>query len=116
MLARGRKTMKQGRCPLCLKDGKTLCESHLISEGIYKRAGENRVVMTPALFIVISNHVKDYLLCEECERKFGEAENYVLPMLWQNEKGFPLREKLRGSKLLGSGRSGSLVYSGPSAG
>ncbi len=108
--------MKQGRCALCLKDGKALCESHFIGEGIYRRTGEDRVVMTPEVFVSVSNQVKDHLLCQECEQTFGNAENYVIPLLRQGEKSFPLFEMLKASKPLCSGRDGSLVYSAPTAG
>ena len=108
--------MKQGRCALCLKEGKALCESHFISAGIYRRTGKDRVVMTPEVFLSVSNHVKDHLLCQECEQKFGDAENCVIPLLRQTENSFPLFEMLKASKPLCSGRSGSLVYSAPTAG
>lgn len=55
-------------------------------------------------------------MCPECEHRLGDAENYALPMLRQNETSFPLLEKLGATKPLGSGRSGSSVYSAPSAG
>lgn len=108
--------MKRGRCPLCSRDGMDLCNSHLISEGIYWRAGEDRVVMTPQIFLSISNHVKDYLLCRECEAKFGAAENYILPLVRQRGASFPLLDKLKASEALGSTANGSLVYSGPAVG
>jgi hypothetical protein len=72
--------------------------------------------MTPQIFVSISNQVKDYLLCEDCEHKVGNAENYVLPLVRQDEKSFPLLEKLRSSEPLGSGQTGSLVYSAPAVG
>src|SRR6266481_1047100 len=103
--------MKQGRCPLCTRDGMDLCNSHLISEGIYWRAGEDRVVMTPQIFVSISNQVKDYLLCRECEAKFGAAENHILPLVRQHDASFPFLEKLKASEPLGSTTNGSLVYS-----
>ena len=108
--------MKQGRCPLCLQDGKALCESHFIAEGINRRAGKGRVVMTPELFVAIQKPVKDYLLCKDCEQKFGRAEDYVISLLRQDESSFPLLERLTASKPLGSGKSGSLVYSATAAG
>src|SRR5580704_15161968 len=110
------KTMKKGRCALCLQDGKAICESHLIAEGIYWRAGEDRVVMTSQIFVSISNQVKDYLLCRECEAKFGAAENYILPLVRQHDASFPLLEKLKASEPLGPTVNGSLVYSGPAVG
>lgn len=108
--------MKRGRCPLCSRDGMDLCNSHLISEGIYWRAGEDRVVMTPQIFLSISNQVQDYLLCRECEAKFGAAENYILPLVRQHDASFPLLEKLKASEPLGPTANGSLVYSGPAVG
>jgi hypothetical protein len=108
--------MKRGRCPLCSRDGMDLCNSHLISEGIYWRAGEDRVVMTPQIFVSISNQVKDYLLCQACEAKFGAAESYILPLVRQHDASFPLLEKLKASEPLGPTANGSLVYSGPAVG
>jgi hypothetical protein len=108
--------MKRGRCPLCTRDGMDLCNSHLISEGIYWRAGEDRVVMTPQIFVSVSNQVKDYLLCPDCEKKFGEAENYVFPLIRQRDASFPLLERLKASAPLGPTTSGSQVYSGPAVG
>ena len=97
--------MKQGRCALCLKEGKALRKSHFIPAGIYRRTGKDRVVMTHEVFLSVSNHGKDHLLCQECEqKKFGDAENYVIPLLRQPENSFPLFEMLKGSKPLGSGR------------
>lgn len=108
--------MKQGRCALCQRDGMDLCESHLISEGIYWRAGEDRVVMTPEIFVSVSNQVKDYLLCRSCETKFGEAENYVLPLIRQRDTSFPLLEMLKASTPLGPTPNGSRVYSATAVG
>jgi hypothetical protein len=93
-----------------------LCNSHLISEGIYWRAGEDRIVMTPQIFVSVSNQLKDYLLCRDCERKFGEAENYVLPLIRQRDTTFPLLERLMASAPLGSTSNGSPVYSSSAVG
>jgi hypothetical protein len=108
--------MKRGRCALCQTDGIDLCDSHLISEGIYWRLGEDRIVMTPQIFVSVSNQVKDYLLCRKCEAKFGTAESYVLPLVWQRDASFPLLEKLKASKPIGPTTNGLLVYSGHAVG
>ena len=109
--------MTQGRCALCLKNGHLL-ESHFISKGIYRITARDSgpVVMTPDLFISTSMQVKDHLLCEVCEQRFGKTENYVIPLLWRGEKSFPLLAALKAAKPLGPGHSGSLVYSGPACG
>jgi hypothetical protein len=108
--------MNQGRCALCQRSGMDLCDSHLISEGVYWRAGEDRVVMTPEIFVSVSNQVTDYLLCPVCEAKLGAAENHVLPLVWQRDASFPLLEKLNANKPLGPTTNGSLVYSGSAEG
>jgi len=68
--------------------------------------------MTTQILVSASNHVKDYLLCLDCEKKFGEAENYALPLIRQRDTSFPLLEKLKAGIPLGQTQNGSLVYSG----
>jgi hypothetical protein len=96
--------MKQGRCALCLKD-KMIVESHCISAGIYRRLGQDAVVMTPEIFLTTSRQVKDYLLCQGCEQMFGDAEDYAIPLLFESQRQtFPLFSKLRTVTASGRGR------------
>lgn len=110
--------MKQGLCALCLKD-KELQDSHFINKALYriaKRRG-GPVVMTPGLFIEISNQLHDYLLCRQCEHSFNKnGEDYVMPLVKQDENDFPLLDKLKGSKRFGKLQNGSLVFSGLAVG
>ncbi|MGB7583448.1 MAG: hypothetical protein WBM11_01290 [Terriglobales bacterium] len=110
--------MTQGRCALCLKEER-LQDSHFISKALYRitRRRGGPVVMTPELFIAISDQLRDYLLCSTCEQLFSKnGEDYVVPLVKQDGNSFPLLEKLTGSTPFGKGVNGSAVFSGPAIG
>src|SRR2546425_7684790 len=88
--------MPVDKCRLCLLS-KDLQDSHFLSKALYKIARKRggSVVKTPELFIEISNQVHDYLLCRDCEQLFSKnGEDYVMPLVKQDERDFPLLKML----------------------
>jgi hypothetical protein len=84
-----------GICRLCLKE-RDLCESHVIPKALYptknqKSATITRETATPGR----SPHVKEHLLCRDCETKFTRnGESDVLKWLAPKVKNFPLADRL----------------------
>jgi hypothetical protein len=75
--------MKHGRCKLCLQE-KPLRKSHFIGKALYRIAGRRGgpVVTTPAIFFGISDQLRDYLLCGDCEHRFTtNGEDYVMRLV-----------------------------------
>jgi len=88
--------MPVGLCKLCLKT-KELRKSHFIGAGAYRMANRRggAVVMTPLLFVGTDSQIQEYVLCGDCEQLFSQrGEDYVTPLLCQDDKRFPLLEIL----------------------
>jgi hypothetical protein len=110
--------MERGTCRLCLK-GADLQDSHFLSKALYKIARKRggSVVKTPELFIQISNQVHDYLLCRDCEQLFTKnGEDYVMPLVKQNEGDFPLLKAVTEGVSLTKGPNHGSVYAGSELG
>jgi len=90
-----------GHCRLCLQN-RLLCDSHLMPRATYgllrspNRTNPNPVHITNGKDRVISSRqIKDYLLCEECERRFhSNGEDYVMANCYRGKNKFKLREAL----------------------
>lgn len=90
-----------GRCPMCLRDGQNIQDSHYLPKGAYKgfRApslkNPNPVVVTSTRMDQTSLQIHDYVLCWDCEQVLNKkGEDWVLPML-AGEEGFPLFNLLK---------------------
>src|SRR5579883_236588 len=93
--------MPVGICRLCLED-RELQDSHLYPRSLYKAlqnedgGNPNPVLLTTEKFVQKSGHIKDYVLCHDCEQRLNRyGENWVTRHAF-NGRDFPLREILRG--------------------
>jgi hypothetical protein len=91
--------VKHGKCKLCLED-KNLQASHFLPAGIFKSLLQPAVqsphpyFMSPTQTRETSQQMKDFLLCADCEQRFGKnGERWVLSQM-SRDSGFPLQEKL----------------------
>ncbi|HEY6252463.1 MAG TPA: hypothetical protein VI685_21110 [Candidatus Angelobacter sp.] len=111
--------MPIGQCKLCLLT-KELQDSHFINAALYRIANRRggAIVKTPELFIAISNQVHDYVLCRECEQLFSrKGEDYVMPLVKQDDNDFPLLKILtQGKPLAPTGPNNGTPFSGPATG
>jgi hypothetical protein len=82
--------MKTGECRLCL-EVRPLCESHVISEFLYKRIydSKHRIWIidpnNPEYIGTIFKGIWEPLLCEICERKLRDWENYASRVIYGPE-------------------------------
>ncbi len=84
------KKMKHGTCRLC-DDETSLCDSHIVSELFYKRAGVYDESHKMNLVTFEENDIKsdkelqkgerEYLLCRKCEDLFRDEETYFCTFL-----------------------------------
>jgi hypothetical protein len=84
--------MARGICKLCLLE-KELRKSHFVGAGLYRIANRRggAVVMTPLLFVGTDSQMQEYVLCGDCEQLFSKkGEDYVIPLLRQDDTRFPL--------------------------
>lgn len=91
---------KIGKCKLCHAE-KELCLSHLLPAAFYKRlrdhssANPNPVIINNKYGGQSSLQVRDYLLCEKCERLLSDkGEQYVIVSAFDGQK-FPLQAALK---------------------
>lgn len=94
----------RGVCRLCKKEA-ALCDSHLIPAAAYcllrapTRRNPNPVHVGPEKAFTSSRHVKDYLLCADCEQRFDKnGEKWTLSHCSQPNRSFPIREALLASQ------------------
>lgn len=82
-------------CRLCLEE-RELQESHVIPKWAYKRARDERftnpnpIIVSDGVAVQHSKQVKEFMLCVECEHKFGRRENYVAGITYQRDERAPL--------------------------
>lgn len=82
--------MKFGKCRLCLKE-RDLCESHIIPEFLYKAFYDDQHkfwVLDPEHEDRLGKRFKgiwEHLLCQGCERKFRDWEDYASRVLYGPE-------------------------------
>ncbi len=87
-----------GTCKLCRRNGIELQESHLLPANLYKKirrsegANNSLVVASKRSFRFTDKQISDYVLCGECERRFGEVENWMSRQCLQDDGSFPLRD------------------------
>ncbi|HMD71645.1 MAG TPA: hypothetical protein VKF41_09905 [Bryobacteraceae bacterium] len=85
-----------GTCRLCLEE-KDLFKSHFIPDALYPRGRqESRTITRDVVQPGRTKHIKEHLLCRECEDRFernGESE--VLKWLSPKAKTFALGDRLR---------------------
>jgi len=90
-----------GTCKLCRRNGIDLKDSHLLPANIYKKirrsegANNSLVVASKDSFRFTDKQISDYVLCGECEQRFGEVENWVSHQCLQDDGSFPLRDACR---------------------
>lgn len=93
--------METGICKLCLEH-KELQDSHLMPRSLYKKArgsgakgNQDPVVMTKKGGKQSSHQITDYVLCRDCEQRFGNnGEDYVMRLVTKQNGDFPLLEML----------------------
>lgn len=94
-----------GKCKLCKTSGVELQESHIIPKWAYKRlrdyspsAGNpNPIVITDGRAAQVSNQITEYLLCRNCEQRFGQVESYISEIAYSND-GTPIPLQILGIK------------------
>jgi hypothetical protein len=91
--------MPLGICKLCLQQ-KQIRRSHYLGAFLYRlsrqpgKGNPNPIVMTRNVAVPTSNQMRDYLLCDECERRFSEhGENWIARHVY-NGRAFPLLDRL----------------------
>jgi len=91
--------MRPGICSLCLQS-KDLVESHFVARSILKTLREesggnpNPVVTDAKIALQTSRQMKDELLCQECDNRFGQnGEEWVQANMYTTA-GFQIREAL----------------------
>jgi len=81
-----------GTCTLCREEYKELRNSHLIAQGLYP---EEAVIMNPTIALITDKQIASPLLCDACEQRFNKyGECWMLRQV-NNEKEFPLLERLK---------------------
>jgi hypothetical protein len=91
-----------GACGLCLQT-RTLRRSHFLPASLYRLArlaaqGKSRhpVAITAEGRMQTSRQAQEFLLCEECERRFNQnGENWTLRNCYRGRGVFRLRDHLR---------------------
>lgn len=87
-----------GTCRLCHQDKIELQDSHLLPANIYRKirrsegANNSMVVASKEVVRFTDKQISDYLLCRQCELRFGEVEGWVSHQSLQDDGSFPLRE------------------------
>ena len=90
--------MRTGECKLCLKI-RILQDSHYMPRAMYKvlrdskRKNPNPIFITNAKTATTSRQITDYVLCAECEQRFGKRESYVVSLIGKGNR-FPLRDRM----------------------
>ena len=95
--------MPIGTCALCRQPAVTIRDSHLLAAGFYRRVtGESGkpVLVNSRSIVETSERVKAHLLCDDCERRFKDWEDWVLAVCWRAPGDFPLLEVLAGAPTL----------------
>lgn len=91
--------MASYRCPLCQQDTDVaqLRKSHFIPAALYRPKNGSLRYGTRSASGKLTKHIKDFLLCSDCEQLLdqnGESE-VLLHIAPKKGKSFPLSEKLR---------------------
>ena len=88
---------KERQCKLCLQN-KKLVESHMMPRALYeaaRRPGNDTILISPEVVMPATRHVKDYLLCLDCENRLNrDGESWVLPRLATTHTRFPMYQAL----------------------
>ena len=89
--------MPTGMCPLC-KLEKEVVRSHWIPRGVYdyiRAPDEDPIIMTNQVVMFSGRHIKDYLLCHDCENILNAGgETWTIPLLADIDGRFPLHDIL----------------------
>lgn len=75
---------KIGTCKLCLKENVTLRDSHILPKWGYKMVKDGSkdfIHITSQKSHYTNREHKEYLLCHECEQRFGKGEDYIRNLL-----------------------------------
>src|ERR1700730_11339856 len=95
-----------GTCKLCRGKELELKDSHLLPANKYKKirrsegANNSLVIASKESFRFTDRQISDYVLCGECEQRFGEVENWVSRQCLQDDGSFPLRDAVVPQPLL----------------
>lgn len=79
---------------MCLRD-RDLQESHIVPAWAYKRARDERfsnpnpIIVSEGVAVQHSKQHKEFLLCRDCEREFGQREDYVARISFQRDERAP---------------------------
>lgn len=81
-----------GRCALCFQTGVRLLDSHILPKWTYRRArdpsgsdGVDPVMFRKGTVVQTSQQMREYLLCEVCERLLCDDEDYVARLAFQED-------------------------------
>jgi hypothetical protein len=90
-------SMTVGTCKLCLKENQELLKSHLMPSALYGSRKKELEVTTRSGTFMTKEHVKQYLLCRDCEQRFDQnGETHVLEIIApKNTKAFSLNDRMR---------------------
>mgnify|MGYP006441956355 CR=1 FL=1 len=82
---------KIGTCKLCQTENVILRDSHILPKWGYKMikdGSKDFIEITPQKSHYTNREHKEYLLCHECEQRFGKGENYIRNVLdrYYNQK------------------------------
>ena len=97
-----------GTCKLCHKDDVDLQDSHLIAQTFYRKirgsegADNSPVAVSKDSARFTNKQIHDYVLCTECEQRFGRAEDVVSRVCLQADGSFPLLKALVAQPRLGA--------------
>ena len=108
------------QCALCLKE-KLLCDSHLIPASIMRLMrtknlrNQNPIIVSDTLHYTTSKPCMDYLLCEECEKRFSTlGEQWVAQNCYRGKSSFKLQEALLRTSPVTTLPDGVILYRGGS--
>lgn len=91
-----------GTCRLCQTPNIELRDSHIIPGWAYERIRQQAAldsystnknplrVKENGIAVQVSNEIKEYMLCDACEQKFGIQENWFKQLTEPETDGLPL--------------------------
>ena len=97
-----------GTCKLCHKNDVDLQDSHLIAQTFYRKirrsegANNSLVAISKDSVRFTDEQIHDYVLCAECEQRFGQVEDWVSRRCLQADGSFQLRDVLVAQARLGN--------------
>jgi hypothetical protein len=87
--------MVKGQCKLCLRQNVDLQRSHFLGKALYRlnREAGQPIIGTPELIAPTDRQLRAYLLCWDCEQRFGSEGEGVAMRLVQRKNSFSPRHR-----------------------